>query len=149
MNSLLKRAVTTTQNAVTAAHTFAYRRTGGRVGGSFGRIRMLLLTTTGARTGEQRTQPLLYTMHGESFVLIASNGGAPRHPAWFHNLKRHPRAEVQVDGRRLVVRARQAKPQERAELWRQMTRVWPLYNGYQQRTDREIPIVLLEPVRRG
>jgi deazaflavin-dependent oxidoreductase (nitroreductase family) len=56
---------------------------------------------------------------------------------------------VQIDGRKLVVRARQAKPQERAELWRQMTRVWPLYNGYQQRTDREIPIVLLEPVRRG
>ena len=106
---------------------------------------MLLLTTTGARTGNKRVQPLLYTMDGERYVLIASNGGAPRHPAWFLNLRAHPLAEVQVGGRVVRVRAREAKQEERERLWQQMAAVWPLYNGYQHRADRQIPVVLLEP----
>jgi deazaflavin-dependent oxidoreductase (nitroreductase family) len=145
VHPLLKAAATQTQNAVTAAHRAAYRATGGRVGGSFGRLHMLLLTTTGARTGNKRVQPLLYTMDGERYVLIASNGGAPRHPAWFLNLRAHPLAEVQVGGRVVRVRAREAKQEERERLWQQMAAVWPLYNGYQHRADRQIPVVLLEP----
>ncbi len=129
------------------AHTFLYRRTGGRLGHSFPGVRgkMLLLDHVGARSGTLRTSPLLYVDDGDSFVVIASKGGFPRHPAWFHNLRANPETTVQVGTERLPVRARVADPAERERLWPKAVAAYKGYEDYRQRTDRQIPLVILEP----
>lgn len=131
---------------VMAAHTAVYRATGGRVGHTLpGLPTMLLLDHVGARSGRRRTTPLLYVRDGENLAIIASKGGFPRHPAWFHNLRAHPETTVQVGRERLAVRARVATGEERERLWRLAVAAYGTYRDYQARTDREIPVVVLEP----
>ena len=133
-------------NRAIKGHTLVYRATGGRVGHRMpGLPPMLLLEHTGAKSGAKRTSPLVYVRDGENIALVASKGGHPKHPAWFHNLRANPDATVQVGSKRLAVRARVATPQERARLWPEAVRVWPGYREYQERTEREIPMVILEP----
>jgi deazaflavin-dependent oxidoreductase (nitroreductase family) len=126
------------------AHVRSYQETGGEVGHDWKGTQTLLLTTTGRRSGEPRTTPLIYGRHGEDFVIVASRGGADDPPAWYVNLRDQPDVEVQVLADRFPARARTASPQERAELWPVMTGHWPAYDDYQRKTEREIPIVILE-----
>ena len=125
-----------------------YRATYGLVGHHFpGGPPMLLLDHVGARSGVKRTIPLVYVRDGTNVVLVASKGGHPHNPSWFHNLRANPDAAIQIASRRLTVRARIADPRERARLWPKAIEVYPGYQGYQRRTAREIPLVILEPRR--
>jgi deazaflavin-dependent oxidoreductase (nitroreductase family) len=127
-------------------HTTAYRLTGGLVGHRFpGAPPTLLLDHVGARSATERTIPLSYLADGDDFVVVASKGGNPRHPAWFHNLVANPDVTVQVGSRRRAVTARVATPEERARLWPKVVDMYGGYAGYQRRTKREIPLVILEP----
>lgn len=108
---------------------------------------VLLLTTNGRRSGEQRIAPLIYGRHGDDYLIVASRGGAPKPPAWYLNLRDDPTVGVQVKADRFTARARTATAEERPELWRTMTEIWPDYDTYQTKTDREIPVVVLEPER--
>jgi len=126
-------------------HRTVYRLTGGRVGGRFGRLEQVLLTTTGRTTGEPRTTPLAVTVVGDRLVLIASDGGAPRHPGWYRNLVANPDVVVQRGAVRRPMRARTASGDERAELWLAAVANNPGYAAYQGRTDRQIPVVICEP----
>jgi F420H(2)-dependent quinone reductase len=128
------------------AHAFVYRASGGLIGHCFpGAPPVLLLDHVGARTGAHRTTPLAYVKDGRDVVVIASKGGHPRHPAWFHNLRAHPETTVQIGTERRAVHARVANHQERARLWPKAVAAYGGYRGYQQRTSREIPLVILEP----
>jgi deazaflavin-dependent oxidoreductase (nitroreductase family) len=108
-------------------------------------VTILLLTTTGRRTGKPFTFPLIYGAHGDSFVIVASKGGAPEHPGWYLNLQASPAVEVQVLARRFKARARTAAGEERAKLWKQMADFFPPYVEYKEKTGREIPLVVLDP----
>jgi deazaflavin-dependent oxidoreductase (nitroreductase family) len=131
---------------LTRLHTLLYRASGGRVGHRFrGGPPMLLLDHVGARSAVKRTTPLVYLRDGENIVLIASKGGHPRHPAWFHNLRARPETTVQIGSQHVAVRARVADADERARLWPKAVAIYAGYETYQQRTDREIPLVILEP----
>jgi deazaflavin-dependent oxidoreductase (nitroreductase family) len=107
--------------------------------------RFLVLHTTGRRSGAPRQTPLSYTKDGDAYVVIASDGGAPRHPDWYHNLEKRPDAEVEIGGRRRPVRAETVTGTERDRLWRQAVESFGGYAGYQTRTEREIPVVRLRP----
>lgn len=131
--------------AMSALHQALYRASGGRVGGSIWGLRILLLTTTGRKTGTSRTTPLCFLPDGEDLVVVASNGGMDWFPAWWLNLSQQPRATVQVGRSRRTVVARQASPEERARLWAELTAIAPGYLKYQQRTRREIPLGILQP----
>jgi deazaflavin-dependent oxidoreductase (nitroreductase family) len=133
------------QNLLTTAHVHVYRTTGGRLGGSYRGAPMLLLDHVGRRTGARRTTPLIYARDGEDLVLVASNGGAKRAPAWFHNITAAGEAKVRVGGERRAVTVSVAPASERSRLWPKAAAVWPLYDDYQRRTEREIPIVVLSP----
>jgi F420H(2)-dependent quinone reductase len=127
-------------------HVELYRRTRGLIGHRVPFAPpMLLLDHVGARSGKRRTSPLAYVRDGDSYVVIASKGGHPRHPGWFHNLRAHPDTTIQVGSARLAVRARVATPQERERLWPRAVAVWGPYESYQRRTQRQIPLVILEP----
>ena len=130
---------------ITAVHRFLYRASGGRVGARAGRLTFLLLEHTGRRSGRRYLAPLLYVEDGERLVVVGSNAGDDRDPAWWQNLKARPETSVQVGTRRLAVRARSAVGEERARIWRRLLEGWPQYARYQERTAREIPIVVLEP----
>ncbi len=131
---------------LTGAHVALYRATGGFVGERFpGAPPMLLLDHVGARTGKRRTTPLAYLRDGNDVVLVASKGGHPHNPAWFHNLLAHPEVSIQVGRHRQTVRARVASKEERARLWPKVVEVYGGYADYQERTSREIPLVILEP----
>ena len=106
---------------------------------------MLLLTTTGRKTGKRRTTPLLYAPAGDGYVVIASKGGAPHDPLWYRNLESHPAAEVQVGRETVPVRARDAEGEERERLWRAIADLYAGYDEYAKKTSRTIPVVLLEP----
>jgi deazaflavin-dependent oxidoreductase (nitroreductase family) len=132
----------------TKAHVLVYRATRGLVGHRFrGGPPMLLLDHVGAKSAVKRTTPLVYIRDGDNVVVVGSKGGHPRHPAWFHNLRANPDTIVQIGSKRQAVRARVADPQERARLWPKVVEVYPGYDTYQQRTAREIPLVILEPRR--
>ncbi len=127
-------------------HQWLYEATDGRVGASLGGRPMLLLRTKGRRTGQPRTSALLYVPDGDAYVVIASKGGDPHHPGWFHNLSATPDVEIQVGRTRIPVRARIADGDERARLWAKADEVNKgQYATYQARTTREIPVVVLEP----
>ena len=130
---------------VTGLHVALYRLLDGRLVGHIGRAPILLLTTKGRRSGRTRTTPLIYQRDGERFVLVASNGGRPNHPAWWLNLRAHPQAVVEVGSDRLEVTARAAEAGERERLWSLMTSVYPGYDGYRTKTTRTIDVVLLTP----
>ncbi len=129
------------------AHTFLYRHTNGRIGQSFPGVegKMLLLDHVGAKSGTPRTSPLLYVEDGEDVVIVASKGGFPKHPAWYHNLLANPDTTVQIGGERRSVHARLARPEERERLWEMACRAYGGYRDYERRTEREIPLVVLEP----
>lgn len=128
-------------------HVQRYRETGGAEGHDWNNTTVLLLTTKGRRTGQPYTTPLIYQRHGDDFVIVASKGGDPEHPQWYKNLQADPEVEVQVMGDRFRARARTAGDAEKPEVWRLMTATWPAYDEYQTKTDREIPVVILEPTR--
>jgi deazaflavin-dependent oxidoreductase (nitroreductase family) len=105
----------------------------------------LILTTTGRRSGKPQTLPLIYGEFGRDCVVIASKGGWPEDPAWYLNLQANPLAQVQIKGEKRQVKARTAAPEERARLWQEMIKIYPLYDRYQARAPRTIPVVVLEP----
>lgn len=107
----------------------------------------LLLTTRGRKSGVLRRTALIYGRAGDSYVVVASQGGDPRHPSWYLNLEADPDVHVQVKADEFDARARTATGEERARLWREMARIWPAYDDYQGRTDRQIPVVVLDAVR--
>ena len=126
-------------------HRFVYRLSGGRLGAAFGGAPVLLLITTGRRSGEPRPVTLTYFEDGERLVVIASNAGEDRHPAWWLNLKEHPDATVQIGDITTRVRAVEAVGEERERLWAELIRRDSAYEKYRLRTDRQIPVVLLQP----
>lgn len=128
-----------------AEHVRRYRETDGEVGYLWNAVPTLLLTTIGRRSGQPRTSPLIFGRDGEDYLIIASTGGSPRHPAWYLNLTANPRAEIQVKADHLAVTARTATEDEKPRLWAIMADQWPNYNVYQRRTDRVIPLVVLTP----
>lgn len=128
------------------AHTVVYRASGGRIGHRFpGSPPMLLLDHVGAKSGVRRTSPLVYIEDGADVFIVASKGGYPKHPAWFHNLKAHPDTTVQIGTEHRDVHARVATAAERKRLWPKAVEVYGGYTGYQERAGREIPLVILEP----
>lgn len=130
---------------ITSVHRFLYRASGGRVGARVWRFQFLLLEHVGRRSGRRYVAPLLYVEDGDRFVVVASNAGHTRDPAWWGNLKANPAARVQVGTRQLDVRARAALGEERARIWPHLLERWPEYAHYEQRAARPIPVVLLEP----
>jgi deazaflavin-dependent oxidoreductase (nitroreductase family) len=125
-------------------HVERYQETDGEEGHVWQGTTTLLLTTNGRRSGKPRTTPLIYQRFGDDYLVVASNGGSDTHPAWYLNLEEDPDPQVQVNGDRFAARARTAGPDEKPDMWRTMTAVWPAYDDYQKRTDREIPVVVLE-----
>ena len=133
-------------NRMVGGHTLLYRLTGGRIGHTApGLPTMLLLDHVGAKSGTQRTSPLLYIRDGDDLVIVASKGGHPQHPAWFHNLKANPDTMVQVGGEKRRVTARVANAEERTRLWPKAVAAYGDFAEYQRRSrGREIPLVILE-----
>jgi deazaflavin-dependent oxidoreductase (nitroreductase family) len=129
---------------ITTVHRFLYRATNGRIGTRAGRAKMLLLTNVGRKTGRRYETPLLYVENGNGWVVVASNAGDERHPAWWLNLKAHPEAEIQIGPSHHSVRAREATPEEAETLWPRLLRSYRYYTDYRTRTKREIPVILLE-----
>ena len=125
-------------------HVKRYVATDGEEGHEWNGAEVLILTTTGRRSGEQRSTPLIYGRHGDDYLVVASKGGAPEDPGWYLNLSEQPEVHVQVLGDRFTAHARTATPEEKPELWEQMTSRWPAYNDYQLKTSRDIPVVVLE-----
>jgi deazaflavin-dependent oxidoreductase (nitroreductase family) len=127
-----------------AEHVRVYRESAGARGYHWRGATVLLLTSAGRTSGEPRTTPLIFRSDGDRWVVVASKGGAPQNPGWFENLRADPEAEIQVEGETVPVQARPAEGEERGRLWSLMTEVWPAYDGYQAKTDRQIPVVVLE-----
>jgi deazaflavin-dependent oxidoreductase (nitroreductase family) len=134
---------------VSRLHVVLYRASGGRLGGSFRKTApVLLLTTTGRKSRKQRTTPLLYVEDNGQYVIVASVGGAPKHPAWYLNLGASPAATIQIGSRKIAVSATTATAEERPRLWALATQMYPGYDAYQAKTSREIPIVVLTVTRK-
>lgn len=127
-------------------HIREYVESGGENGHDWQGTQTALLTTIGRKSGQRRRTALIYGTDGDAYYVVASYGGAPDHPLWYHNLQANPAAELQVGADSFAVRARTATDQERARLWPDAVRLWPPYDEYQTKTDRQIPIVLLERV---
>ena len=125
-------------------HVARYEATDGQEGHDWRGTQTLILTTKGRRSGEPRKTPLIYGEHDGNLLVVASRGGADQPPAWYRNIRADPHVEVQRWGERFKARARDATPEEKPELWRIMTGHWPDYDAYQRRTDRPIPVVVLE-----
>lgn len=126
-------------------HVSRYQETDGSEGYIWNGVTTLLLTTTGRRSGQARTTPLIFGRHGDDYLVVASMGGAPTHPQWYRNLQADPRAEIQVQADHFEVTTRTATDDEKPALWKIMTDAWPNYDVYQSRTDRIIPVVVLTP----
>ena len=127
-------------------HVNRYLATDGEEGHDWQGTQTLILTTTGRKSGKQRLTPLIYGRHGNAYLLVASKGGTPENPDWYINLDANPDVEIQVKGDKMRAHARTATPGEKAEMWPIMTKEWPDYDEYQTKTDRDIPIVVIEPV---
>jgi len=128
-------------------HVRRYRETGGEVGHIWRRgSKILLLTTTGRKSGKKTTTPLIYENDGDRYVIVASKGGAPEDPGWYRNIVKNPEVELQVQSELFGARASTAEGAERERLWKLVTQQWPDYDEYQTKTDREIPVVVLERV---
>ena len=135
------------ENLFGEEHVRRYRETGGEVGQIWREgSTVLLLTTTGRRSGEPRTTPLIYAQDGDRYVIVGSKGGAPEHPGWYGNLTKTPNVELQVGDEVFPARARTASGEERERLWRIANEVWLHYDEYARKTDREIPVVVLERI---
>lgn len=132
--------------AMSAVNTWIFRASGGRLGARFLRgAPVLLLTTTGRKSGAPRTTPLIYVEDGPDIVLVASKGGMSRHPLWYRNLEASPDVEIQIGAEKRRMRARTASAEEKAALWPRLVAVYRDYDDYQARTDRDIPVVILSP----
>lgn len=131
--------------AINRLHPAIYRRSGQRFGARLGSAPVLLLTTTGRKSGKERTVPLLFMRDGNALVIVASYAGDDRSPAWFHNLVANPAVTAEVDGHHRRLQAAVADADTRARLWPRLVEMYQPYAGYQQRTEREIPVVLLTP----
>ena len=143
-NALVDRSWPVIRRAM-KGHTLLYRATNGLIGHTIPGVGPhLLLDHVGAKSGKRRTSPLLYTKDGDDLVIIASKGGNPKHPAWYHNLRANPDTEVQIGGERRRVHARTAEGEERERLWNKAVAQYGGYAGYQKRTKRQIPVVVLE-----
>src|SRR5688500_15439634 len=129
-----------------ADHVRRYVESDGADGHEWRGTRTLLLTVTGRTTGLPRRTALIYGQDGDSYVVVASKGGAPKHPLWYRNLAANPRVEVQVGARKFAATARTADAEERTRLWPVMVEAWAPYDDYQRATEREIPVVVLDPV---
>lgn len=128
-------------------HVDRYRATDGEEGYSWQRgTTILLLTTRGRKSGAERTTPLIFERDGDDYLIVASRGGTDQPPGWYLNLQAEPDVQVQVRGDVFRARARDATPDEKPEMWRKMAAVWPDYDEYQKKTEREIPVVVLERV---
>ena len=127
-------------------HVNRYVETGGEEGHDWQGTTVAILTTTGRKSGEKRSTPLIYQPYGDAYLLVASKGGDPDHPLWYQNLQADPEVELQVKGDRFRARARTATPEEKPDMWRVMTATWPAYDEYQKKTDRDIPVVVIERV---
>ena len=128
-------------------HVRSYLETNGELGYRWKEdAPIAILFTTGRTSGEQRTNPLIFGRDGDDVVLVASKGGAPEHPGWYRNLRANPEAEIQIMADRWRVRARDAEGDERERLWELMAEIWPHYDEYAARTEREIPVVVLERI---
>ena len=125
---------------------FLYNVSGGRIGGKMGEVPVLLLTTTERKSGKQRTLPLIYIMDDSAYVITASAGGADKHPGWFFNIRSNPQATIQVKDKHIKVKAEVAGQEKKSELWARLVEVAPNFAGYEKRTSREIPMVILHPV---
>jgi F420H(2)-dependent quinone reductase len=136
----------TLTRAVTFLHKEVYRRTGGKVGGKVGQTTMMLLTTTGRQSGQPRTTPLNCMTDGDRYLAVASYGGDDRDPQWFKNLLANPEATIQVGADTIPVRASVATPEEKEVLWPKVVAAYKGYEGYQRKTDRSIPVVILSPI---
>lgn len=123
-----------------------FRANAGKVGGAFEGSPLLLLQTTGAKTGRTRVKPLVYRRDGDRLVVFGTKGGSPTHPEWFYNVRANPRVTVEVGSDRFEADARVALPDERDRLWRLQTQDVPVFADYQKKTDRTIPVVILDPV---
>ena len=126
-------------------HVERYEATDGEEGHDWQGTTTLILTTTGRKSGEPRSTPLIYQRHGDYYLVVASNGGADDPPSWYRNLEADHDVRVQVKADRFGARARDASPEEKPAMWRTMTGAWPAYDDYQEKTEREIPVVVLEP----
>ncbi len=131
-------------NAKTIAE---FRSNQGRVGGPFQGAPLLLLHSTGARSGETRVNPVMYLRDGERYLVFASKGGSPENPAWYHNLRAHPETRIEVGSETLEVTAAELRGDERDALWARQTELYPQFAEYQMKTDRKIPVVALQPKR--
>jgi deazaflavin-dependent oxidoreductase (nitroreductase family) len=128
-------------------HVRKYEATGGKIGHDWNDTQCLILHTKGRKTGEIRKMPLIYGRDGDTYVIVASKGGAPDNPGWYRNLVAHPDVDVQVWNEVIPVKARTATAAEKARVWPIMTKEWPAYDDYQSKTKRDIPVVLLTPRR--
>jgi F420H(2)-dependent quinone reductase len=133
-------------NQMTRAHVVTYRLSHGRLGGSYRGAPVLLLHHTGRKSGQDRVSPLLYLDDGDDLVVVGSKGGSHKHPAWFLNLREMPETTVEVGGEKRRVKVRVASAQEREKLWPRLVDLYSDYANYQERTEREIPLVILSPV---
>lgn len=130
---------------IMASHEFWYRLSGGALGGKLRGVPCLMLTTTGRKSGRKRTTPLMFLKDGMNTVVVASYGGSPQHPSWYRNLVANPEAEVQIGREQKRVAARTADDDERARLWPRLVEMYKSYADYQTKTERKIPVVILEP----
>jgi deazaflavin-dependent oxidoreductase (nitroreductase family) len=144
-SSLMDRAWPVIQAGM-HTHVRIYRATGGRIGHRVpGLLPTLLVDHVGAKSGKRRTHALGYLADGDDYVVVASKGGSPRNPGWYHNLRAHPDTTIQVGSRRLDVHARVATPDERARLWPKVVEAYGGYEDYQRNTEREIPLIVFSP----
>jgi len=127
-------------------YIFLYRLTSGAIGGRMAGLQVLLLITTGRKTGQSRTTPLGYIKQDGDFVVIASNGGSDRNPGWFYNLKSNPQVTIQIRNKQLAAKAEVVDAEKRKQIWADVVKIAPVYDRYTTRTKREIPLVILKPV---
>ena len=132
--------------AMSAANTWVFRLSGGRIGGTFrGGAPVMLLTTIGRKSGQPRTAPLLYLREGDDLVIVASMGGMSKHPIWYRNIEANPNVVVEIGSEKTKMRARRASDEEKAALWPKLVAMYADYDQYQARTDRNIPVLILFP----
>ena len=139
-------AATTDLSLLGEAHVRLYRETNGERGYIWNGVPILLLTTTGRHSGQDRTIPIIYTSHDKGWIIVASRGGSPTHPAWYLNILNEPNVRVQIKANHYAAVARASVAPEREQLWARAVKTWPSYDVYQSRTTRQIPVVFIEPV---
>jgi F420H(2)-dependent quinone reductase len=146
MSAIEQRALNVFSKTFGSVHAWLYQKTDGKIGSSFvGGAPVMLLTTRGRKSGLQRTLPLLYLRDGEKLIAVASKAGSPSHPAWYLNLQADPDVQVQIGEEKRKMHAETASREQKAKYWPRLIAVYPPYQVYQARTDRDIPVVILRP----